>query len=342
MMLIMLPRKRFSMAVNEHCFCLKYVLVVGLFIGSLWISNQVFQDYSHAARYISIGFMILQVIILLDLFYLAGIKMVKNYDNGSAQYACYLVVLSLVAETAAVGMNVLGYIYFRKAEEGCMSTLWVNVITSVILVVLPIIQLLHLNPQNSLLTTALTGCFISYLSFICQFSYDGGDALQCNRMEASNFVADIVCSTFFFILTMYGSIMGGTGQVKVTRDGNINNAMGVGDTEMEENKNSKYKGQEQMGSNEQLEREVDNEQKYTETFGWVKWHLYMCLASIYISMLITNWGSANVGSNESILQLEPSNPGFWIRLVISWAATLLYIWTMIAPRVCLSRDFSVE
>lgn len=34
-------------------------------------------------------------------------------------------------------------------------------------------------------------------------------------------------STFFFVLTMYGSIQGGSGQVKVTENGNLNKAMGV-------------------------------------------------------------------------------------------------------------------
>lgn len=47
-------------------------------------------------------------------------------------------------------------------------------------------------------------------------------------MDIAPLVIDIVISLFFFVLTMYGSIMGGTGQVKVTRNGNLNNAMGVG------------------------------------------------------------------------------------------------------------------
>jgi len=86
------------------------------------------------------------------------------------------------------------------------------------LIILPIIQFLHFNQQNSLLTTALVSMFISYLSFIAQFSYGIGGV----RMDVGSLVADILCSTLFFVLTMYGSIMGGTGQVKVTRDGNVN------------------------------------------------------------------------------------------------------------------------
>jgi hypothetical protein len=96
------------------------------------------------------------------------------------------------------------------------------------LAILPIIQFMHFNPQGSLLTTTLVSMFISYLSFIAQFSYGGSIVGQtCIRMDVGALAADIVCSTFFFVLTLYGSIMGGTGQVKVTRDGNLNTAMGV-------------------------------------------------------------------------------------------------------------------
>lgn len=44
-------------------------------------------------------------------------------------------------------------------------------------------------------------------------------------------VGDITVSTALFIVTMYGSIMGGSGQVKVTQNGDINKAMGVAPTE---------------------------------------------------------------------------------------------------------------
>lgn len=135
-------------------------------------------------------------------------------------------------EAIAIGLNVLGYIYFRSESTSCTSTLWVNIITSIMLVLLPAIQCLHFNVQNSLLTTALVSMFISYLGFIAQFSYGGSQVGQtCVRMDVGSLIADIVCSTFFFVCTMYGSIMGGTGNVKVTRNGNINQAMGVGSNE---------------------------------------------------------------------------------------------------------------
>jgi hypothetical protein len=63
----------------------------------------------------------------------------------------------------------------------------------------------------------------------------------------------------------------------------------------------------------------------------------MCIASIYISMLITNWISVDVITGD----IKSSNFGFWTRVSISWATFLLYTWTLVAPRVCPDRDFVI-
>jgi len=106
------------------------------------------------------------------LFYLAGIKLVARYDKGQTCCAATLIILSLIFEAAAVGMNVLGYINFSDADA-CGNSIWVNIITSIILVILPVLQIFNFNKQNSLLTTALVSMYVSYLAFICQYSYGG-------------------------------------------------------------------------------------------------------------------------------------------------------------------------
>lgn len=75
------------------------------------------------------------------------------------------------------------------------------------------------------MTTALVSMYISYLAFIAQYSHP--ENTTCKRITLQSLIADVVVSTFFFILTMYGSIKGGSGQVKVTANGDINKAMGV-------------------------------------------------------------------------------------------------------------------
>lgn len=63
----------------------------------------------------------------------------------------------------------------------------------------------------------------------------------------------------------------------------------------------------------------------------------MTLSSIYISVLITNWGSASILSSD----LKPNGFLFWIRISISWATTLIYIWTLFAPKIFAGKNFNV-
>jgi hypothetical protein len=157
-------------------------------------------------------------------------------------------------------------------------------------------------------------------------------------MTVGSIIADIVISTIFFLVTMYGSIMGGSGQIKFSEGGNLNQAMGVAPTTdaNEEHKDQPVK-QNSAGRLEDPESDAVVLEKYTESCDWVKWHFYMCIASIYIAMLITNWTSASPTTG----QLVSNDFGFWVRLIISWLTTLLYVWTLVAPRCFPDRDFTV-
>ena len=113
---------------------------------------------------------IIQAIILIDLFYMAGIKLVKRYNDGETCCAGVLIFLSVLFEAVAITFNVLGYIYFGS-EDVCGSTLWVNIVNSIVIVLLPCTQFFNFNKQNSLLTTSLVSVYVSYLAFFAQFSY---------------------------------------------------------------------------------------------------------------------------------------------------------------------------
>lgn len=63
----------------------------------------------------------------------------------------------------------------------------------------------------------------------------------------------------------------------------------------------------------------------------------MCIASMYIGMLVTNWTSASLTTGT----LTSNGLGFWVRVVMSWVVTLIYIWTLIAPKIFPERDFTV-
>lgn len=54
-------------------------------------------------------------------------------------------------------------------------------------------------------------------------------------------------------------------------------------------------------------------------------------------MLVTNWTSASPTTGD----LTSNGFGFWVRIAVSWLTTLIYIWTLLAPKVFPERDFAV-
>ena len=71
---------------------------------------------------------------------MAGIKLVSSYDRGQTGSAALIIMLTVLVEALAIGVNVGGYVVF--GDETCGSSLWVNVTGSVVLALLPLLQYL--------------------------------------------------------------------------------------------------------------------------------------------------------------------------------------------------------
>jgi hypothetical protein len=68
------------MVLNEGLFTVKFILVCLLFVASLFIANSFFGVYAEGARVLSLGYMLIQSIILIDIFYILGRALVKRYN----------------------------------------------------------------------------------------------------------------------------------------------------------------------------------------------------------------------------------------------------------------------
>jgi len=122
-----------------------------------------------------------------------------------------------------------------------------------------------------------------------------------------------------------------TGDNKKTKEdeGTSNdNAEAVADSNYnDDNDNDKEKEESLPKGKEELEQR-DN----------LRFHLCMAFAAIYMSMLYTNWGTNTTNSNTAQGRGETA---LWINLTASWLAIILYLWTLIAPRMCPDR-FGVQ
>ena len=80
MLLIIQCHNRISMVINEGLFTVKYLFLIVLYIVMLFLGSSIFPIYEIVAKYASVLYMILQSIILIDLFYIFGKKLAKQYS----------------------------------------------------------------------------------------------------------------------------------------------------------------------------------------------------------------------------------------------------------------------
>ncbi len=72
------------------------------------------------------------------------------------------------------------------------------------------------------------------------------------------------------------------------------------------------------------------------TYSYSFFHLIFALASMYIAMLMTGWGT---GAEERDL-MDVGWTSVWVKICSQWATAGLYAWTLAAPMVFPDRDFS--
>jgi Ca2+/Na+ antiporter len=90
----------------------------------------------------------------------------------------------------AVFINIYGYFLFVnfRASDACQAssaTLWVNIVTTIIILSFCIPLYLNYNKNNNMLTMSLLSLYIAYLSVISQFSYpnENSNEIQCKNIK---------------------------------------------------------------------------------------------------------------------------------------------------------------
>jgi hypothetical protein len=85
-------------------------------------------------------------------------------------------------------------------------------------------------------------------------------------------------------------------------------------------------------------RKVKDNEKEEVLYNWSQFHMSFALASLYIMMVLTDWGVVNDG-HQADLMVGRGDASMWVKVASCWLCVSLYIWTLVAP-VCLpDRDF---
>jgi hypothetical protein len=93
---------------------------------------------------------------------------------------------------------------------------------------------------------------------------------------------------------------------------------------------------------ESSEEEVESDEV---TYNYSFFHFTFFLASLYLAMVLTNWESVSVLTDQSTsdsastILVDQGMSSVWVKIISGWLTALLYVWTMIAPVIFTQREF---
>ncbi len=87
--------------------------------------------------------------------------------------------------------------------------------------------------------------------------------------------------------------------------------------------------------------DVDADPTELSPASFWRYHLVMTLCSIYMSMLLTNWGDS--AAADPTRRYNVGYASAWVQVAANWVCSFLYLWTLVVPYLCRHhRDFGVE
>lgn len=184
MLITLLPRNMCSELFHQGCWLLKFLLVIGGFIGVFWIPNKFYYGWAHFARISSGIYLVLQIGMIVIAALKSNSSLVKSYEESGSCCAMFvLIATSLILTCGTLAFYVYQYIWFSS----CGTNILYITIALVVMVGFYILNLLKTRKDASIFTASIVSAYISYLGWSAMASRPDE---ECNRFKSS--VANLV------------------------------------------------------------------------------------------------------------------------------------------------------
>jgi len=327
MFFICLCRTHCSAVINDGGWPLKFILVSGLFVAGLFIRND-FKVYGIIATAFSILFLMAQLIILIGMAYKWNNMWVELADKseGCRNKLWIWLLVSFTIIFFLGGIGVLTYCYILYKDTQSRAVISINLVMLVVQFVLT----LALPKVEGVVRSVFPCSFLFLIStFLTWSSLLSNPKIMRIPGLADTLVQIIVGFVIFLVTLIYLS-------VSTTSESSDKNKNAV------ETITEKVEEKVEESEKEEIKTAEPEEGKDPPelTLASALFHVIMLAASIYMAMVLTNWGNPVIKGTVSSVKLVNSTFCFWARIAAEWSANLLYVWTLIAPNVCKNRSFS--
>jgi hypothetical protein len=284
--------------------------------------------YLWIARVGACFFVLIQQIILVDVAYNWNESWIEKADKaetdegtgkgkkwlGAILFSCFVLFAGSFA-----GIIIL-FVHFG----GCSSNDAFISITLVGSILVTVVQL-TMSDTGSLLTSASMTAYVTYL---CGAAVSKNPNPVCNPKLGQTSAGNIVLGMLFVFISLMWTGLSNTNRL----GGPVNEDHEASLTDAEEAR--------PVGgvvvNNEDTEA-ADTASPKSFNNAW-RLNAVLALVCCWYAMTLTGWGS--IENRGDVSNPDAGAVSMWMLIVSQWIALLLYLWTLIAPRLFPDRDFS--
>lgn len=294
-----------------------------------FLPNPVVEWYAWAARVGAGLFLVVQMLILLDFTQALNDSFVESDDERQlyvllgVTVACYL---------GTICISILMFVWFNPVSaQPCSLNVFLIVISLILVFAFSVISVHPLAKNGSLFPSAVIGVYCSYLTYSALASEPHD--YECNsigqRVTAASGSTLALSMLGTLAAVVWSALRAGSNTALFSTSHESGAA--AGQPLMETGSGA---GDPEAHDEERREKAMDEFEPASYNYSF--FHLIFALASMYIGMLMTGWGT---GAEEKEM-IDVGWASVWVKIGAMWLIGLVYTWTLIAPAIFPDRDFS--
>ena len=308
--------------IARDCWSFKILFIFGLYFAFLFLPNSFFLIYADVARYLSVLFLIYQIVVTTSFAHILNIHLVEGLDqSGHCKYSFWLIFLSILFAGLICYWEVMSLINFSDKIYNIIIVS-ISILFGVGLTGLSVSNVVN---RKRLLTSLYIFSFMAYMTWSSLYSQP-----KESQSDVKFSFVDITVGLFYLFMAV--SYLGF--YIKKNTQSNALSA------EQKEINKSPVLEEESPDKDKELLPQEDNlKNENVITAAHFYFHIFMMFMSVYYSMVLTNWTVVE-GSAESFKLMPQSMVSFWIKLSAVLVSGLLYLWVMLAPVLFPDREFN--
>lgn len=346
-----------SSSVHRGWWGPKLFAFFALLIGSVWIPNYVFDNsgYAWIARVCSTLFLLLQILILIDFGYQWNEDWVSRaYAGAASEYddatdkkwlAGVLSSAAVLYILAIVGVSLL-FSYYSGCSLGTGTTAFTLIATCVV-TALSLFRDKIVGVEGAILPAAVVTAYAVYLNWSALESNPDAECKPEKAKDGATITIGILVAAVSLMWTSYSASRNASGLLKGQNAEEVaEEAADKPFYRVDDGKDGKdgddaeaQRAAAPPSDIEEADAKAKSEAEDAKESYWF-FHLIMMTASMYMAMLLTNWGAGEVLDSGEEYATNYGNTSMWVKIVSEWLTLLLYVWTLLAPRLMAGRDFS--